>query len=142
MSVVGDVASGVSNILGGRAQASALKTEGVMLEREAKAEEVRGKQISAARKSQLVDALSALEVGRAAGGISIDSPSLIALRKRQIDTFEAAENAEVLSSLQRRDGLKAKAAAKRRAAPYAALAGYAAGVKDFGSAVDRMSGKK
>lgn len=111
------------SLASGLEQSRGLKTQARSLEDAARIERLRGKQISAARREELVTSLSALDAFRAGSGLSVDSPSALAARDRVLsDAFEA-ENADLLGSNLREQSLLQQAASRRRAAPFAVLGG-------------------
>lgn len=117
--------SALGSIAGGFGQAAALKTEARNLEFQAKAERLRGKQISAQRRDQLNETLSAIDSIRASRGLATDSLGGMAIRAKQREVSRNNENSEVLTSKFRETDLKAQARSRRRAAPFAIIAGFA-----------------
>lgn len=133
-------------LLSGAGESAALKSEAKSLEYQAKAERLRGKQISAARRDDLNDTLATIDAIRASRGVSLDSPSAVAYRRHVVKTSQTNENVEVLSSKFRETDIKTQAAAKRRAAPFTLLAGIsrsanlASGFLDKTGAFKKKSG--
>lgn len=115
----------VGSIVGGLGQRAALKSEAKSLEYQARAERLRGKQISAQRRAELNEALASIDAIRVGRGLGLDSPGGANLRRVNVRNAETNENAEVLSSKFRETDLKTAAAAKRRAAPFALIGGIA-----------------
>ena len=132
----------VGSIAGGFGQAAALKSEAKGLEFQAKAERLRGKQISEARRSELNETLAAIDSIRVDRGLNIDSLGGMAIRARQRKIARNNENNEVLSSKLRETDLKSQAAAKRRAAPFAIIGGFASAAGSLASSgiFDKKSG--
>lgn len=125
MSQLFPIAGAAGSIIGGLGQRAALKTEARHLEFQAKAERLRGKQISAARRDDLNETLAAIDSIRTSRGLEADSIGSLAIRREQRQNARTNENAEVLSSKFRETDLKASAASRRRAAPFAVLSGVA-----------------
>lgn len=119
------VVSAGASIAGGIGERAALKTQARHLEFQAKAERLRGKQISAARREGLNETLAAIDSIRQSRGLDAEGLGSLAIRRKQRENSQANENAEVLSSNLREVDLRAEAAAKRRAAPFALLGGVA-----------------
>lgn len=116
--------SAVTSIMGGRAQAKALKTEGVMLEAQAKGVDIQSKQASERRREDLRASLSAYVAQRAARGLSLDSPSGIAIEKELRRQSVRDEGVERLGYMNQAGAIRMSAAAKRRAGSNANFAGY------------------
>lgn len=113
----------VGSLAQGLGQRAALKSQAKHLEYQANAERIRGKQISEVRRQELSEALATIDTMRVGRGLSMDSPTAVALRRRTTQNSRNNENAEVLSSKFRETDLKTQAAAKRRAAPFALIGG-------------------
>lgn len=116
--------SAVTSIMGGRAQSKALKTEGVMLEAQAKGVDIQSKQASERRREDLRASLSAYVAQRAARGLSLDSPSGIAIEKELRRQSVRDEGVERLGYMNQAGAIRMSAAAKRRAGSNANFAGY------------------
>lgn len=108
--------SAVSGFQGARSQAKAL-------ERRAEQEELRGKQISAANRKQLLESLQTIDALRSGNGLSIDSPGAAVARRETREIATENELAQVLSSNFQQDDALSQAAARRRAAPFIFLEG-------------------
>lgn len=113
----------VGGLVQGLGQKAALKSEAKSLEYQARAEKLRGKQISAVRRQELNETLATIDSIRVSRGLSIDSPGGANIRRQNRVVSQTNENAEVLSSKFRETDIKTQAAAKRRAAPFALLGG-------------------
>lgn len=118
------ILSAVTSIMGGRAQSKALKTEGVMLEAQAKGVDIQSKQASERRREDLRASLSAYVAQRAARGLSLDSPSGIAIEKELRRQSVRDEGVERLGYMNQAGAIRMSAAAKRRAGSNANFAGY------------------
>lgn len=115
---------GVTQIMSGRSQAKALKTEGMMLEAQARGVELQGVQSSERRREDLRAALSAITAGRAASGLSLDSPSAIAIEKELRRQSVRDEGVERVGTVQQAGSIRMSAAARRRAGSNANMGGY------------------
>jgi hypothetical protein len=132
--------SGISagaSLVGGFQKRAALKSKAKALELQAKGERLRGKQISAIRRDQLNATLANIDSIRASRGLSIDGPGGVNIRRRNRITSQTNENAEVLSSKFRETDIKTRAAAKRRAAPFALLTGFASAGASIAQEINR-----
>lgn len=127
--------SAATSIVGGFAQSAAMKSEAKSLEFQAKAEKLRGKQISAARRAELNETLSAIDTLRVDRGLALDSVGGMNIRRANRKRSRTNENAEVLTSKFRETDLKTKAASRRRAAPFAILAGFGQAASTVGGAL-------
>lgn len=123
MSAALQMVPAVGGLVQGLGQRAALKSEAKALEYQAKAEQLRGKQISAVRRQELNETLATIDSIRVSRGLSVDSPGSVNIRRQNRSVSQTNENAEVLSSKFREMDIKTQAAAKRRAAPFALLAG-------------------
>lgn len=124
---------GVTQIMGGRSQARALKTEAAMLEAQARGAELQSVQSSERRREDLRAALSAITAGRAAAGLSLDSPSAIAIEKEIRRQSVRDEGVERVGFVNQAGALRMSAAARRRAGSNANLGGY---IMAGGTAID------
>lgn len=118
------ILSAATSIMGGRAQSKALKTEGVMLEAQAKGVDIQSKQASERRREDLRAYLAGFEANRAARGLSLDSPSGIAIEKELRRQSVRDEGVERLGYMNQAGAIRMSAAAKRRAGSNANFAGY------------------
>lgn len=116
--------SAVTSIMGGRAQSRALKTEGVMLEAQAKGVDIQAKQASERRREDLRASMAAYIAQRAARGVSLDSPSAIAIERELTRQSVRDEAVERLGYTNQAGALRMSAAAKRRAGSNANFMGY------------------
>ncbi|WP_292229315.1 hypothetical protein [Brevundimonas sp.] len=124
---MGDAAPGLSaatQIMSGRAQAKALKTEGVMLEAQAKGVDLQALQSSERRREELNANMAAFMASRAARGLSLDSPSGIAIEKELARQAVRDENVERVGFTNQSGALRMSAKAKRRAGSTANIMGY------------------
>lgn len=114
----------VTQIMGGRAQSKALKTEAVMLEAQAKGVDLQSLQSSERRREDLRASLAAVLANRAARGLSLDSPSAIAVEKELRKQSVRDEGVERVGFVNQAGALRMSAAARRRAGSNANLGGY------------------
>lgn len=114
----------LTQIMGGRAEAKTLKTEGVMLEAQAKGVDLQALQTSERRREELNATLAALTASRAARGLSLDSPSAVAIESELRKQSVRDENVDRVGFTNQAGALRMSAAAKRRAGSYANVMGY------------------
>jgi len=115
---------GVTQIMGGRAQAKALKTEAVMLDGQAKSTDIQAMQASERRREDFRATLAAITAGRAARGLSLDSPTAIAIDREIRRQAQRDEGVERLGYRNQAAALRASAAAKRKGGSNANFMGY------------------
>lgn len=125
-----------AQIMGGRAQSKALKTEGVMLEAQAKGVDLQALQTSERRREELRATMAAFTASRAARGVSLDSPTGMAIEKELRRQSVRDENVDRVGFTNQAGALRMSAAAKRRGGSYANIMGY---VNAAGTLVDAAS---
>lgn len=128
--------SAFTQIMGGRAQSKALKTEGVMLEAQAKGVDLQAMQTSERRREELRATMAAFAASRAARGLSLDSPSAVAIEKELRRQSVRDENVDRVGFTNQAGALRMSAAAKRRGGSYANIMGY---VNAAGTLIDGAS---
>jgi len=126
---------GVTQIMSGRAQSKALKTEAVMIEAQAKGVDLQALQSSERRREDLRAGLAAVIASRSARGLSLDSPSAIAVEKELRKQSVRDETVERVGYVNQAGSLRMSAAARRRAGSNANLGGY---IMAAGTAVDAV----
>jgi len=128
--------SAFTQIMGGRAQSKALKTEAVMLEAQAKGVDLQALQTSERRREELRATMAAFIASRAARGVSLDSPSGMAIEKELRRQSVRDENVDRVGFTNQAGALRMSAAAKRRGGSYANIMGY---VSAGGTLIDGAS---
>lgn len=128
--------SAFTQIMGGRAQSKALKTEAVMLEAQAKGVDLQALQTSERRREELRATMAAFIASRAARGVSLDSPSGMAIEKELRKQSVRDENVDRVGFTNQAGALRMSAAAKRRGGSYANIMGY---VNAGGTLIDGAS---
>ncbi|WP_338575708.1 hypothetical protein V8J38_11135 [Brevundimonas olei] len=123
-SIGSTVLSAGSSIMGGRARSRELKGEAVMLEAQAKGVDIQAKQASERRREDLRAALSAYTAQRAARGLSLDTPSGIAIENELRRQAVRDESVERLGYTNQAGALRMSAAAKRRGGSLANSMGW------------------
>jgi len=116
--------SAVTQIMGGRASSKALKTEAVMLEAQAKGVDLQALQTSERRREELRATMAAFTASRAARGLSLDSPSAVAIENELRKQSVRDENVDRVGFTNQAGALRMSAAAKRRGGSYANIMGY------------------
>lgn len=136
---------GVTQIMSGRAQAKALKSEALQLQGQASSVDLQSVQSSERRREDFAATMAGITAQRAARGLSLDSPSAVAVEHELRRQAARDEGVERLGYRNQAAALRASAAAKRRGGSNANLTGYldAAGTLiDAGAnAVGARSGK-
>lgn len=128
--------SAFTQIMGGRAQSKALKTEAVMLEAQAKGVDLQALQTSERRREELRATMAAFTASRAARGLSLDSPSAVAIENELRKQSVRDENVDRVGFTNQAGALRMSAAAKRRGGSYANIMGY---VSAGGTLIDGAS---
>jgi len=127
---------GATQIMSGRAQAKTYKTEAVMLEAQAKGVDLQSLQSSERRREDLRAGLAAVLAGRAARGLSLDTPSAIAVEKELRKQSVRDEGVERVGFVNQAGALRMSAAARRRAGSNANVGGY---IMAAGTVVDGVA---
>lgn len=115
---------GVTQIMSGRAQARQLKSEAVQIEGQAKSTDIQALQSSERRREDLMASVAAITANRAQRGLSLDTPSGIAVDKEIRRQARRDEGVERLGYRNQAAALRASAAAKRRGGSQANAMGY------------------
>lgn len=113
-----------SSVMAGRAQAQAYGAEAAMATRQAKDVDLQSLQSSERRREDLRAALSAITAQRAARGLSLDTPTAVAIEREIRRQSVRDEGVERLGFLNQSSALRMSAAAKRRAATNANRMGW------------------
>lgn len=116
--------SAVTQVMSGRAQAKQLGMEGLMLQRQAKDVDLQALQASGRRREELRAGIAAWTANRSAKGLSLDSPSGIAIERELRRQSVRDEGAENLGFRNQAYALRTSAAMRRRAASNANLSGW------------------
>ncbi len=129
--------SATSSIMSGRAQARSFANEAKQYDVQAKGVDLQSLQTSERRREELRANLSAITASRAAKGLSLDSPTGVAIEKELRRQAVRDEGAERVGFLNQAGALRMAAKAKRRGASSANLIGYlAAGQTLIGASQD------
>jgi len=138
--------SAITQIMGGRAQSKALKTEAVMLEAQAKGVDLQALQTSERRREELRATMAAFTASRAARGVSLDSPTGMAIESELRRQSVRDENVDRVGFTNQAGALRMSAAAKRRGGSYANIMGYVSAggtlIDAAGNAMAAGGGKK
>lgn len=116
--------SAFSSIMSGRAQSRGLANEAVQYESQAKGVDLQAVQSSERRREDLRASFAAITAQRASRGLSLDSPSAVAIENEIRRQGVRDEGVEKLGYTNQAAGLRASAKAKRRGASSANTAGY------------------
>jgi len=123
MSEASPIVGAALSLVSGNRRKAALKTEAAQLEHQAKQFALRGSQVAHSRRQELNEALSTIDASFASRDISGDSFSVGNLKRTATRRSQTNENAAILGEKFKEQRLLSEAAAKRRAAPFAQLAG-------------------
>lgn len=136
---------GITQIMSGRAQSKQLGMEALMYERQAKDVDLQSMQASERRREDLRASLAAYTASRAARGLSLDTPSGMAVEKELRRQAVRDEGVERVGFGNQSYALRTTAAMRRRGAKNANIAGImAAGgtlIDGVGKATSFMGGK-
>ena len=124
LAIASTALSAGSSIMAGRSQAAALKTEAALNERQAKDVDLQAMQASERRREELNATVAAFVANRAARGLSLDSPTGVAIERVLRRQSVRGEGVERLGYLNQGYAMRAGAAAKRKAATNANRMGY------------------
>jgi hypothetical protein len=125
----------ISSVMSGRATARAMANEAGQYDTQAKAVDLQALQTSERQRENLRAAVAGIEANRAARGLSLDSPSGIAIEKEIRRQAVRDEGVDALGFINQSSSLRAAARAKRRGASSAIMASYLeAGSTAFGAA--------
>lgn len=115
-----------TQIMAGRAQAKQLGMENLMLQRQAKDVDLQALQASGRRREELRAGIAAWTANRSAKGLSLDSPSGMAIERELRRQSVRDEGAENLGFKNQGYALRTSAAMRRRAASNANASGWLA----------------
>ena len=113
-----------TQVMAGRAQAKQLGMESLMLKRQAGDVDLQAMQASARRREELRAGIAAWTANRSAKGLSLDSPSGIAVERELRRQSVVDEGAENLGFRNQAYALRTSATMRRRAASNANLSGW------------------
>ena len=138
--IAATAASAGSKILGGMAERDALKKEASLLEQQARDVDLQAMQRSTMRREQLRSAMSTIEARRAASGLSLDSPSAMAIGKEiNRQTFRDISIDDATAANQK-FSLREQAKAKRKGAKMAMIQGTLGAVSSLGQMAGGFGG--
>ena len=130
----GPALAAASSIMSGRATARGMANEAAQADIQARGVDLQATQTSERRREDRRAAIAALEAGRAAKGLSADTPSAIAAESELRRQGVRDEGVEALGFTNQASALRLSAKAKRRGVSNAMTAGY------LGAAGSLMSG--
>jgi len=116
--------SAIMQVGQGRAQAKQLGMESLMLQRQAGDVDLQSVQASARRREELRAGIAAWTANRSAKGLSLDSPSGMAIERELRRQSVVDEGAENLGFRNQAYALRTSATMRRRAASNANLSGW------------------
>jgi hypothetical protein len=128
--------SAIMQVGQGRAQAKQLGMESLMLKRQAKDVDLQALQASGRRREELRAGIAAWTANRSAKGLSLDSPSGVAVERELRRQSVRDEGAENLGFRNQAYSLRTSATMRRRAASNANLSGW---VQAGGTLIDGIS---
>ena len=131
--IASSLVSAGSSISAGNNRAKQLRSEAGAQEYSAKLADLGVKQIAAERSVELKTALGAIDTGRAARGLSLGSPTALALSSAVEREHLAAQRSEELDGRLKAQGYRAQAASSLKGAASAKRAGY---IGALGSVLD------
>jgi hypothetical protein len=123
-SAAGAGISAFSSIMSGRAQSRALSNEAVQYDAQARGVDLQAMQSSERRREDLRASFAAITAQRAAKGLSLDTPSAVAIENEIRRQAVRDEGVEKLGYLNQSSSLRASARARRRGASAANMGGY------------------
>lgn len=138
--VASAAASAGSKILGGMAERDALKKEASLLEQQARDVDLQAMQRSTMRREQLRSAMSTIEARRAAAGLSLDSPSAMAVGKEINRQTYRDISIDDATAANQRHALREQAKAKRKGAKMAMIQGTLGAVSSLGQMAGGFGG--
>lgn len=113
-----------TSIMSGRAKAKELGYEAALYDRQAKDVDLQATQASERRREDLKATMSALAASRAARGLSLDTPSAMAIERELRRQSVRDEGAESLGFKNQSYALRTSAMMRRKGASNANLTGY------------------
>lgn len=136
----GAAISAFSSIMSGRAQSRGLSNEAAQYDSQAKGVDLQALQSSERRREDLRASFAAITAQRAQRGLSLDTPSAIAVESEIRRQSVRDEGVEKLGFTNQAAGLRASAKAKRRGASSANMAGYLSAAGTIMSAAGDIKG--
>lgn len=118
------VLQGVSQIMAGRATARGYANEAAQADIQAKGSDLQATQSSERRREDRRAAIAALEADRAAKGLSLDSPTAVAIEREMARQSIRDEGVERLGFMNQSDALRRSARLKRKGASNSIMASY------------------
>lgn len=118
------ILGGITQIMSGRAQAKQLGREALMYEKQAKDVDLQALQASERRREELRAGVAAWTANRSAKGLSLDSPSGIAIEKELRRQSIRDEGAESLGFKNQAYALRTSAYMRKKGAKNANLSGW------------------
>lgn len=118
------ILGGITQVMSGRAQAKQMGRDALMYEKQARDVDLQALQASGRRREELRAGTAAWIASRAARGVSLDSPTAVAIERelrRQSVNDEGAEN---LGFRNQAYALRTSAMMRRKGASNASLAGW------------------
>lgn len=131
MMIASSLVSAGSSIMKGNARSKALRAEAGAAEYNAKIADLGVKQIGAQRSMELETALAAIDTGRAARGLTLTSPTGMALNDAVTREHLDAQRAEELDKRLEAQGYRAQARTNLAAAKSAKIQGYIGALGGF-----------
>ncbi len=128
------------SIFGGYSSAAQYTSQAALATQQAKDVNLQATQTSEQRREQLRSSLSNLNANRAEGGMSLDSPTAVAIQSAVTATGNRTEAIGRLGSLNQQQALQWQAAAARRASSNAITGGYINGFAKAGTDAAMMMG--
>lgn len=120
------ILSATTSVMSGRAQSKQLGMEAASYEKQAKDVDLQALQASGRRREELRAGIAAYTASRAARGLSLDTPSAMAIQKELRRQSVADEGAEGLGMKNQAYALRTTAAMRRRGASNANASGWIA----------------
>lgn len=126
-----DVGQALAPIMSGRAQAKQLGMESLMYERQAKDVDLQSMQASERRREDFRASLASVTANRAARGLSLDTPSGMAVEKELRRQAVRDEGVEKVGFGNQSYALRTTAAMRRKGASNANTAGWIGGINSI-----------
>lgn len=128
------------SIFGGYSSAAQYKTQAALATQQAKDVNLQSTQASEQHREQLNASLANIDANRAQSGLSIDSPTAMAIQGAVKDGAKRTEQIQRLGYMNQQQSLKWQAAASRRAASNAITGGYIQGFTDVAKTAAKAAG--
>lgn len=123
-------------VAAGKAKAAEYRAEADLAERQAVDVDLQSLQSSEARRENLRSSMAAIEARRVSAGLSLDSPSAIAIEREVRRQSVRSEQIEKVGFGNQKYSLRYGAAAKRTSASNAKAAGWLNGAVSLGKSVE------